>query len=125
MSEKNYMDDDFEVPDGCELIEDAGNLLLLDLDTLEDEQQFDDLRNIFYFFIGAVDEQEWGSRNGGKHVVIELDGDLPLEHRLLLQVCLGSDPKRSLLTFCKNFRGRKGSNVLFRPSLRGNQETAE
>jgi hypothetical protein len=97
------------VPDDCELIEDADNLLLLDLDTPDAcwtfLYNFSILRQVTA--VNVVDT--WTSRGGNLHARITLDRQFPLTIRNAMQLGLGSDPKRGMLTLL--YEG----NVLFKP----------
>lgn len=108
--------DEIMVPPGVELVEDADNQLLLDLDSPEGLRTF--IRGL------PVVDRRWGidfidiyqSKGGNIHAIVLLNEcTKSLEERIVLQTALGSDPMRSIL-FC----AQDGTaNVLFRPILEG------
>lgn len=59
------------------------------------------------------------SRSGNRHITIPLTNPLPMETRILLQACLGSDRRRELLSFAGMLKGQEHPILFFRPKEEG------
>jgi hypothetical protein len=55
------------------------------------------------------------SLSGNRHITVALLSPLPIETRILLQACLGSDRKRELLSYAGVLKGQEHPVLLFRP----------
>lgn len=95
------------VPEGCDIISDRDDWLLLDLDTRWARAQF--LKR----YDGVHPLRIWPSRNNNLHVVVDLGAPMPYNERLALQLHLGSDSARTGIDLKKTPNMRR--NVLFRP----------
>jgi hypothetical protein len=63
--------------------------------------------------LGTITERE--SRTpGNMHITIDLDGDLPVQTRILFQALLGSDLKRELLSLASHMNGHENPIVFYR-----------
>jgi hypothetical protein len=104
---------------GCEVIQSAPNLLLLDFDTAEALERFDRLRGSFFRLFPADEVVEWPSKSGKphhRHVMVKLSA--PIEDaalRVALQAALGSDPKREIFSVLRLLQGTKEPSLLFKP----------
>lgn len=90
--------------------------LLLDLDTPEQYRQFKQMyeylnkkKDLFESF------EEWESKSGNRHVLVNLKSHFTEDQRLSLQSILGSDPWREANTFMDFMDNEKFPIVLFRP----------
>lgn len=72
------------------------NELQLDLDTLEQEEQYNRMRPHVEEIYPITDIIETPSKSGNKHVRIFTAYPLSVEERIALQAILGSDPKKEL-----------------------------
>lgn len=94
--------------------------LQIDIDGPEAYERFGDLLDLYCSCptlprLGMIVERE--SRTpGNKHITIELDGDLPVQTRILLQALLGSDLKREMLSLASYLNGHENPIVFYRPS---------
>jgi hypothetical protein len=62
---------------------------------------------------GNITERE--SRTpGNMHITVEMDGDLPVQTRILFQALLGSDLKRELLSLASHMNGHENPIVFYR-----------
>jgi hypothetical protein len=48
------------------------------------------------------------------HITIDLDGDLPVQTRIMFQALLGSDLKRELLSLASHMNGHENPIVFYR-----------
>lgn len=81
---------------GCVLILPQPNQLLLDIDRPGAIIPKDTLKLVEAWW-GVAAILRWDSRSGNSHFIVTLKKDVTKEERELLQVALGSDPKRGLL----------------------------
>lgn len=73
------------------------------------------LRKLLEFMEQAVKIRGWRktpSKSGNMHYIIELAEPLSTYERILLQACLGSDPKRELLSYFGSVVGNKDAVLL-------------
>ena len=101
----------YTVPDGCELIKDDDDLLLLDLDGREAVHQFVQMLQVLEPKFPIAKIRIWASRGGNTHACILLKGEATFHVRMALQLAMGSDHLRTGLAL---FEGSAG-NVLFKP----------
>lgn len=102
--------DDPTPPEGCEVIYDQVNLLLLDLDSEGAVVWFVEVLRMFRTLIAIDRIHIYPSRNN-VHVIIVMPEAHEFQSRMAWQIALGSDPRRSLLATLEGPRG----NILFRP----------
>lgn len=90
--------------------------LLLDLDTGDAIAQYQDRLPLARRLFNVTVREEWLSKSGGLHVLLECPEALSPEARLLIQACLGSDPVREMLGLMRIMRqGIQNPSLLFRP----------
>ena len=90
------------------------NRLLLDLDNDNYQAGLIDLEFVEKF-IGLTEIKRWDSKSGNTHVIYELDRELTVPERLVLQLLLGSDPKREMYCLARFWEGQVEPSLLFRP----------
>ncbi len=114
-----YMASGFE----CISIASDPTHLLLDFDEerlTQAQAQYLDIIALLQVIPGlnARETARWTSRSGkGRHVVVEVDKPLSKLERLLLQCCLGSDPRRELFGLARlpDTPADEEVSYLFRP----------
>ncbi len=106
--------------EGFEIVESSPTTLLLDLDS---QHAYDKLpkrielmNKLFRWYVKKRDE--WRSKSGNWHVVCSIEVETTIYNRLWMEVCLGSDPKRSMIGFSHHLKDvRPGlCSVLFKPT---------
>lgn len=101
---------------GYEVVTGGPNILLLDLDTIEQEAQFQRVKHkVDYLF--KIDEQEDWKSKSGSHIHVRLTTEIPLSvhERIIVQLCLGSDPFLGLLQMARLRAGVVEPCRLFKP----------
>lgn len=100
---------------GQEIVEPKPNQLLIDIDTEEQAVRFkagiDMLMQLGIKCSYSVVDSKTA---GHKHVTVELDINLTDHERVILQACLGSDPRRELYSFMRLRLGMAKPIILFR-----------
>ena len=101
----------------------AHNRLLLDLDAAGDIAYFD--KNFEWtkallaeFDIYIYKHASWFSKSGkGLHRYLRVESHRALNavDRMLIEVCLGSDKKRAMLSLARYYKGNNEPGTLFRP----------
>lgn len=71
--------------------------LLIDIDTPLQLRQYERIMNKFSGSFGMTERERWKSKDGGTHIVVDVDCHLQPVERIALQACLGSDPVREML----------------------------
>lgn len=101
---------------GFEVIRSSPTTLLLDLDTVSQKSQFEDLYIPFLEAYQPDGElEEWTSKGGNKHIVLHLKKPVPAVRRIALETILGSDPRRSLFALERVVAGVEEPGLLFKP----------
>lgn len=94
--------------------------LLLDIDTLDKVEQYNEmLPKCQELFPGLVEEEHWPSKSGNSHVRLRLGCAMEPYKRIALQAILGDDPKRAAHNLNRIDNGEDAAQaiVLFRPSV--------
>jgi hypothetical protein len=108
---------------GDEPIRGQQNQLLLDLDTAEDIERLAARLDKLREFLAVEQVDSWTSQSGkGRHVVLAVTTaqhfngrNLTVPEQLLLQMWLGSDPLRELLSLMRYWQGCEQPSLLVRP----------
>lgn len=102
----------------CEPIYTDEHTLLIDHDVGEPEE-FEQLLALacVAMNMAVVERQEWKSKGGNDHVRLRVNRSLTIEQRIALQACLGSDPKREVLSMARAQNGVARPSRLFRPRM--------
>lgn len=102
---------------GCDVIEGAESVLLLDYDNLEHAARFTHMRRKLDELFGVIEEQWWISKSGGehRHCRIYLNAKLPATQRVALQAALGSDGYREMFAVRRLRLGVAEPSLLFKP----------
>lgn len=87
--------------------------LQLDIDTEADLEKAREIMRLFQTNLGIVGATVTRSKSDHWHVYVKLDRPHTRAERLALQACLGSDPKRELMSYLYNEKGGKQDCVLF------------
>lgn len=66
----------------------------------------------------AVIEKQWRSKSGHWHIIVKMDRCMSLPERMVLQMYLGSDSERDMISLICYWGGDPEPQFLFRPSLR-------
>lgn len=104
----------------CDVFIPADCQLTVDLDTADDVRLFEiRLRNLMESGVKLDVSDRWKSSRKGEHVVVDLGDwqDYTMIERLMLQVALGSDPKRESVCLLRMLRGQEDVSRLFKPRL--------
>lgn len=104
----------------CDLVIADDYHLQLDLDSEMQLEQSGDMRRKLDFVLSQmgieiVRRDTWKSKSGNTHIVFELDSPIPVERRILLQACMGSDPIREILSFARVVNNIDIPVLLYRP----------
>lgn len=103
----------------CKVYIPPDNVLTIDLDTKEDIMKFPHRLKRLKESGFQVSElgHGWKSKSKGYHKLVTLgDAHLySLPEKLMMQVALGSDPKREMITLRRWRRGQKNLRILFMP----------
>lgn len=107
---------------GCEVEVATDRQLFIDIDTDEQLQIFNSNIDLVNKLFGYGTDKRMAitissSKQGGehKHIRIKLPGPRPLLERIALQACLGSDPKRELISIKRAQSGDTNVVVFFEP----------
>jgi hypothetical protein len=106
---------------GFEVYRGDPTTLLLDIDSGPAFRQFELNRDLVDQLFGIEDYTVWNSQNSKHHVKLKMKKPLPIEMRLFIQTCLGSDVKKELLTYKRILEGETEPVMLFRPRKWGNK----
>lgn len=114
------------VADGMEVIDGTDHTLLLDLDNEAAIAQYHRMLPYMKQFGAALHPDEWASKSGkGRHVRIWLDKPATIHERIALQLLLGSDPFREMLSIRNVREGQANPIMLFKPAYVVAEEKAE
>lgn len=117
-----YKDDEYNTTEaaperalekGLAMISPGPRDILLDLDTPEDVEKFDELYDRFHKNLGISLVTQTVSKSGNTHVYLKSNTEISNTERLLIQAALGSDPKRELLGLLQLRAGIKHYSQLF------------
>lgn len=97
---------------GFEVVTREPDQLLLDLD---DEYAYSRYQYILERMQFGWEHNAWASKDGGRHVVVQLPLELDPLEALLLQACLGSDPMHEFLNYLRLKMGVQEPSRLFKP----------
>lgn len=100
---------------GCVVVEANPDQLQLDLDSISDVIFYGAMMSNFQEQLGIVEVDRWYSKSNNTHVVLQLRENTPLETRIMLQACLGSDRKREILSYLYAKNNAPHPVVLFKP----------
>src|SRR5689334_22172854 len=102
--------------DGGEVVYGDATTICVDIDDTQDTAVMDEVLPIVRQALGVTEIARWTSRGGeGVHVLLKTEKELPFLERLLLQACLGSDPKREILGYLRQKSDGSEISCLFRP----------
>lgn len=111
---------------GFEVFQGNERQLLLDLDSPEAVATYRDRLGLAKRFFKIEEKQRWISKSGkGLHVILESANKLSAMLRLLIQVYLGSDPKREIFGAMRVLNGEKNPSLLFKPGIGGVDERSK
>jgi len=109
-------DEQLAIEQGFEIVKSTPTTLLLDLDSQQDIQTFD---NYFLWFLnrniitGQFDK--WPSKTPGHmHVCLQLTHQQDIRTRIAMQLALGSDPIHEMLNLTRYHNGIKDPCRLFK-----------
>lgn len=102
---------------GCIIIESDESTLLLDYDSAEAAQQFENRRWSLEQIFGVESIESWPSKSGGGHVhyKVVLLQKLTSAQRIALQAAMGSDWVRELFAVERDRLGKRNPSILFQP----------
>ena len=99
--------------------------LLLDIDqsdfNLMDSPVYDKIDDLY--LVKSI--EKWTSKGGNLHFKVVLDTRLTAEQRLILEVALGSDPIRAVLSLARYRNGVEEPSRLFKPNKERQQKIAD
>ncbi len=106
------------VLEGKLIVRSTPTTLLLDLDTPEDIQRYQDwLPWLIEKHIAISVEEVWASKTEGHmHAVVRLTRPFSFEARVALQLSLGSDRRREVLSLLRHANGIDEPCRLYRPA---------
>jgi hypothetical protein len=107
--------------EGLEVIHGDSQTLLIDLDDAESIRYYNEQLPSIKKELEArgnklTKKQSYTSKSGvGRHVILKLKHPLPLEQRLIIQACLGSDRVKEFLSLMRFVDGDPEPCLLFKP----------
>jgi hypothetical protein len=99
----------------CQVVVPKHDELQIDLDTPASIEQYNRMMAGFKDQLKLEEIDSWASKSGNRHVIVRFPKTLSSEMRIALQACLGSDPKREILSLMRVMSGSKYTSVLFKP----------
>ena len=91
--------DEIASNEGLIIVEPLPNELQIDIDSPIIPKSYNDQRDILCVFKSITNHRITTSKSGNKHIYIQLKDPITPVERILLQLALGSDPVRELLTY--------------------------
>ena len=100
---------------GCVVDIPGDDTLQIDLDTRDQESLFAERMAMLMGFMPVYKVERYRSKSGNTHVKITMLAELCVEHRIALQLFLGSDPMREMFSLIRLHRGIPIPVCLMRP----------
>lgn len=102
-----------------EIIESTPHTLLLDLDSEESYKKLDERLNLINKLMNYqfTKTEEWRSKSGNWHVIIETRWGLGVESKIMFELMLGSDPARAMFALSRSKDHHPNQcSLLFKPT---------
>ena len=117
MSCENSRQDDIQgaIRNGLEIVVAGERDIFLDVDTDEDFAHFEKVRPLLAKWMQIQTVYMWRSKSNHRHIHIVSKVDIPIERRVLIQACCGSDRMKELCTLFDLMQSPNNVPLLFRP----------